>query len=153
MKFAQTAVAIMLLFSPALIAGGRKAPPNMQAFNVTCPAKALLPKLDFQYHRCHIGDEESCAQFVSLFRHAIPEYDCQRSFDQDYIVPALWLADAATEDYIRLLSHLRSPAARELFASEEFRSVLDGALAEEFGPLSRRAAKRLATSKSHRPPN
>lgn len=78
--------------------------------------------------------------FVSLLRKVLPEYDCQRPFDRGYIVPALWLADAAAEDYVRLLSRLDFPEARHLFASKEFREALDGALAEEFGPLSRRAA-------------
>lgn len=123
--------------------GGHKAPDDLREFNVTCPAKELLPKLDLAYHRCNNGRQESCESFVSLFRQALPEYDCQRRFDKNYVVPALWLADAADEDYIRLLSRLKLPHAQQLFASPEFREVLDGALAEEYGPLSRKAEKKL----------
>jgi hypothetical protein len=122
---------------------GHKAPNGLHEFNVTCPAKVLLPKLDLAYHRCNNGRQESCDLFVTLFREALPEYDCHRDFDKDYVVPALWLADAADEDYIRLLSRLKLPHAQQLFASPEFREVLDGALAEEYGPLSRKAEKRL----------
>lgn len=134
-----------LLIGPTPIwAAGRKAPDGMRVFNVTCPAKEILPKLDLAYHRCHNGRQDSCAEFVALFTKVLPEYDCQRSFDRGYIVPALWLADAADEDYIRLLSRLTLPEAKKLFASETFRDVLDGALAEEFGPLSRQIERQLA---------
>src|ERR1700737_3509705 len=77
-----------------------------RAFNVICPAKELLPKLDLAYHRCNNGQESACKSFVTLLREALPEYDCQREFDRDAPVPALCLADAAEEDYIRLLSRL-----------------------------------------------
>jgi hypothetical protein len=137
---------ILVLSAPLALAGGHKAPPGTK-FNIVCPAKVLLPKLDLAYHQCNNGNEKSCKTFVALFRQALPEYDCQRDFDKDYLVPALWLADAADEDYIRLLSKLELPEARLLFASPEFREVLDGALAEEYEPLSLRAEKQLKAHK------
>lgn len=123
--------------------GGHTAPNGLREFNVTCPANELLPKLDLAYHRCNNGRQESCESFVTFFRQALPEYDCQRDFDKDYVVSVLWLADAADEDYTRLLSRLKLPHAQQLFASPEFRDVLGGALAEEYGPLSRKAEKGL----------
>jgi hypothetical protein len=139
----------MVLATP-VHGAGHKASPGTREFNITCPARDLLPKLDLAYHRCNNGHSESCGPFVSLFRQALPEYDCHREFDQDYVVPVLWLADAAEEDYIRLLSRLQLPAARQLFASPEFREVLDGSLAEEYGPLSRKADKKLKDTANHR---
>jgi hypothetical protein len=128
-------------------AAGHKAPAGQREFNVRCPAKDLLPKLDLAYHRCNNGHRDSCESFVTLFRQALPEYDCQRTFDQGYVVSALWLADAASEDYIRLLSRLKFPAAVRLFGSPEFREILDGDLAERYGPLSWKAARRLNATK------
>jgi hypothetical protein len=139
-------VALVNVAAPAQ-AGGHKAPAGQREFNVTCPAKELLPKLDLAYHRCNNARRDSCESFVTLFRQALPEYDCQRDFDQNYVVPAVWLADAANEDYIRLLSRLKLPSAMRLFASPEFREVLDGDLAEEYGPLSRKAEKRLKATR------
>jgi hypothetical protein len=116
--FAAAALACVAVRSDA---AGRKAPAGQREFNVRCPAKELLPKLDLAYHRCNNGRRDSCESFVTLFRQALPEYDCQRSFDRGYVVPVVWLADAASEDYIRLLSRLKLPAAVRLFASREFR--------------------------------
>jgi hypothetical protein len=56
----------------------------------------------------------------------------------------VWLAnDAALEDYVKLLSEMDDPAARRLFGSEAFREILDGALAEDYGDLSRRVEAEL----------
>jgi len=52
----------------------------------------------------------------------------------------LWLADdAALQDYVYLLSRLNTPAARALFGSAEFRTILGGPLAEEYLRPSLRA--------------
>jgi hypothetical protein len=48
---------------------------------------------------------------------------------------------AALEDYVHLLSHLNIPTAKHLFANSEFRAILDGALAEEYVPLSLKAER------------
>ncbi len=136
-----------MLGASVVYAGGHKAPADMHTFNVTCPAKELLPRIDFTYHRCNNGDEKSCESFVVFMRKALPEYDCQRSFDGDYVVPALWLSDAATEDYVRLLSNLKFIEARKLFGSAEFRAVLDGALAEEYEARSIAEEEKLRGAK------
>jgi hypothetical protein len=79
---------------------------------------------------------------VKVFQQLVPKFDCQRSFD-DAPVPALWLADdAALEDYVHLLSRLKTPPAKALFGSAAFRAVLDGALAEEYGPLSHKSEQK-----------
>jgi hypothetical protein len=133
-------------------------------FNVTCPASALLPSLDTAYHECNHGwTNRGCERFVQNFQKLLPRYDCQRPFDatptQNYTVPAVWLAgDAAVEDYVDLLWRLASSKdkrfegkpfskatfdARKLFASQEFRDVLDGAVAEEYLPRSRKIEREL----------
>ena len=115
-----------------------------------CPAARLLPEFDATYHECGRGVENgSCKRFVAIFRELLPKYDCRRQFDTEP-VPAAWIVDsAALEDYVRLLSELRTPDARALFGSKEFREILDGALAEDYGDKSREVEKSLA-SKSPR---
>jgi hypothetical protein len=117
--------------------------PALAGINVECPAPVLLPQLDANYHECNHGFRNgSCERFVKVFQQLLPRFDCQRFFD-DAPVPALWLADdAAMEDYVHLLSRLNTPAAKALFGSAAFRAVLDGALAEEFGPLSRKTERK-----------
>jgi hypothetical protein len=89
----------------------------------------------------------SCSTFVELFRELVPKYDCKRSFDRDP-VPAIWLAEGgALEHYVHLLFRLAvrvekmfqarwfdeaTLQAKTLFGSNDFRSVLDGHLAEEY---------------------
>ena len=116
--------------------------PAWAGVNLECPATVLVPQLDASYHQCsHKFENGSCEKFVRVFRQLIPRFDCQRTYDTSP-VPALWLADsAAVEDYVHLLSHLHIPTARALFASSEFRAVLDGALAEEYVPLSLKAER------------
>ena len=139
-------IALLSLLSANLLAS--EAPSNMTQFNVKCPAPLLLPKLDAAYHECgHELAGKNCDTFVSLFKQLLPEYDCQRSFDhsaeKDYIVPAVWLAGAAHEDYVHLLSTLKQHNARCLFGSAKFRATLDGALAEDYSDASKRVEHRL----------
>jgi len=142
-------VVLLSLLSATLIA--REAPRDMKQFNVSCPAHELLPKLDAAYHECgHEHQGKSCDNFVSLFSQLLPEYDCQRRFDhsasKDYVVPAVWLAGAAHEDYVHLLSSLKQHNARCLFGSAKFRVTLDGALAEQFSAKSRLMERGLGES-------
>lgn len=111
-----------------------------------CPADALLPKIRTAHDKCHEDySSSSCREFVTLFRELLPRYDCQREFDhapgQEYFVPAIWLAgDFWMDRYMELLSKLPSREARALFASDLFRSALDGDLAESYEALSEKAA-------------
>jgi hypothetical protein len=116
--------------------------PAWTGVNLECPAAALVPQLDANYHECGQGFKNgSCEKFVGVFKQLLPRFDCQRSFDTSP-VPALWLANsAAVEDYVHLLSHLNIPTAKHLFASSEFRAILDGTLAEEYVPLSLKAER------------
>jgi hypothetical protein len=157
-----TIVILLVTVSTPLIAS--EAPPDMQRFNVTCPASKLLPVLDQTYHECSNGFVNgSCERFVETFRQLLPEYDCQRSFDatptKKYIVPAIWLAgDGALDDYVRLLWRMSSSKdkmfssrwfqeasaeAKKLFGSNEFRNILDGALAELYLPRSEEVERKL----------
>lgn len=129
-------------------AAARKAPPDMTRFNETCPAAKLLPVLEADYLACSKKEQTACDGFVSGFRELLPEYDCQRPFDagppDHYIVPAIWKAgDEALAKYVELLASLKTKKARELFASPEFRAILDGHLAETYMERSRAAQKRL----------
>lgn len=154
----------ILFLSFAGSAFASEAPKEMNQFNLTCPALKLLPVLDAAYHECNKGFVNgSCERFVETFKQLTPEYDCQRSFDaaaeKNYIVPAIWLAGSgALEDYIALLAKMTSRKdkifsdkwfrkastdARKLFGSKAFQNVLDGHMAEEYGPLSKRLEKEI----------
>ncbi len=153
------AISLIVIFAvcfPVLASG---APPDRQEFNVTCPESKLLPVLDTAYHECNNGYANgSCERFVENFRLLMPKYDCQRSFDTSP-VPAIWLAGpGALEDYVRLLWRMASSKdkmfthtllqraaaeGKKLFGCEEFRHVLDGALAEEYLPRSKKVEREL----------
>jgi hypothetical protein len=134
-----------------------------ETLNVSCPFNSTFREFDLAYHSCsngHVKKNGSCSTFVQLFHKLIPKYDCARSFDTGP-VPAVWLAEGgAVEDYVRLMYRLAirdepynrnwfdEPAAeaKKLFGSAEFRTVLDGALAEDFLGLSEKVG---AESKSN----
>jgi len=133
---------ICLLFPLSLNALGYEATSDMNKFNVTCPAKELCPKFERQYQSCKDNPHsEACLNYIAIFKKLVPRYDCQRPFDhtptKDYIVPAFWLCDEEKSwDYIELLSRLDIQEAQEFFASSDFRSILDGELAEGFYDMS-----------------
>jgi uncharacterized cupin superfamily protein len=93
----------------------------------------------------------------------MPVYDCQRSFDDTHTVPALWLAgDRAQEGYVRLLWRLASQKekmikdqlfrksvseAKAIFASKEFRDILNGETGEDYDILSKSMEQELAKSR------
>jgi hypothetical protein len=113
---------------------------QVQASGV-CPAPTVLPILERAYQSC-ASSRRQCTLFVEAFREVIPRYDCKRDFDTAP-VPAIWLAgDRQFEKYVALVARLRTPGARKLFASPEFRSVLDGDVAEQYGNRSRAAERR-----------
>jgi len=101
-------------------------------------------------------DTEVCIKFVEIMKQLSPTYDCSRSFDRGYIVPAIWLCgenrrdDGAsyTESYYELLSKLKLKEAREYFSSPLFRSVLDGHMAEEYYKKSETLEKQSKKKKS-----
>ena len=171
----QKSIVFFLIFVISSPLMAEEAPVDMQAFNVTCPAAKLIPVLDTAYHECNNGYVKkgaSCEKFVAVFKQLLPEYDCQRPFDtsptQKYIVPAIWLAgDGADEDYIRLLWRMaskkgkmyrnqwfRKPVyeAKILFASKEFRHILDGAIAEEYVSRSKKMERELRKAASQDAP-
>lgn len=145
-----------------------EAPPSMTVFNKACPSVKLAPVIDHAYHECANGYMNgSCETFIRTFRELIPTYDCQRPFDstptKQYIVPAIWLSGTAElEDYVKLLARMADPKdwlfskpdlskvtaqGVALFGSKEFRSVLDGDLAEEYLERSEAVGKKTS------PPN
>lgn len=165
MKFITRIMAVTVLYASSAFTVAAEAPPDMKTFNQTCPAKKLAPVIDHAYHECSNGYMNgSCEIFISTFQQLIPIYDCQRAFDstptKQYIVPAIWLSGSAElEDYVKLLARMADPkdwlfskpdmtniAAKGsmLFGSKEFRSVLDGALAEEYFEQSEKVEKRNA---------
>jgi hypothetical protein len=136
-------------------ASGNKAISAPGQFNVECPARRLCPDLDKYYQTCaRTHASEACDSFVKIFRQLVPKYDCQRSFDhtptKDYTVPAVWVCGEVLaargerpifEESIKLLQELRSYDARSFFGSAEFRSILDGELAETYPGTSLQAEK------------
>jgi hypothetical protein len=126
----------------------KDASPEIKVFNLVCPAPRLLPKLEASYLSCTAGTSASCDEFVAIFRKLLPEYDCQRPYDSTptarYVVPAIWLAgDPVLDRYLALLAQLKSKAARQLFASPEFRAVLDGDFAEMYRERSQSVEREL----------
>jgi hypothetical protein len=138
-----------------IAADGNKAVSAPGQFNVECPAKRLCPDLEKYYQACsRTHASEACDSFVKIFRQLVPKYDCQRSFDhtptKDYTVPAVWVCKEILAargerpvfvESIKLLQTLKINDARSFFASADFRSVLDGELAEEYSESSFRAEK------------
>ena len=132
------------------------APSGMKEFNKICPAQKLCPDLEKYYQACKKKpNSEVCNKFIDTMKQLSPVYDCQRSFDKQYIVPAIWLCGenrretgaSYTETYYELLSKLKLKEAKEYFASPLFRNVLDGHMAEEYYDKSERLEKQLNKTK------
>lgn len=125
---------------------------NANSENSSCPYPEIYIEIDQAYHECvngYVKNNASCDLFLDKINLLFPRHDCKRSFDTAP-VPAIWLFGAASDDYCRLLYHLAigkkgkfdshwysnaSEKAKKIFLSEEFKSVLDGAIAEEYFPL------------------
>lgn len=156
---------LILFIASPLLSEAIEASKDMKEFNVKCPVKQLREEFDNYYHECNVGyikKDGGCPKFLELFWKFLPEYDCQRPFDKtattNYVVPALWLLGAAHEDYIKLLWTISSnkgnkysnsldgnivEKAQELFASKQFRNVLDGETAEEYLERSEKLEAKL----------
>jgi hypothetical protein len=129
---------------------------GLQIFSVSakektksCPASTLCLKIHDQYKRAKAGDTKARDNFVELLETAFPKYDCKRSYDRNP-VPAVWLCEEVpgivstdVENWFFSLSRTPTRKARELYASNRFRAVLDGALAELFFDDSLKAEKEL----------
>ena len=121
----------------------------LKAANEKCPSKILCPEYKENLSKCEKNRKsKNCDDFIEIFKKLSSKYDCQRSFDKNP-VPAIWLCDEATDGYpkphekgIVLLAKLKTKNARKFFSSDEFRSTLDGELAEEYLDLSYKAAGR-----------
>lgn len=138
---------------------GATAPDSMREFNVNCPFASNQSHLEASSRKCGDSDPDACREFVRTFRLLTVISDCQRPFDAsphgNHIVPAIWLAgDENLDRYIALLRELhlsgRFPEATTLFASKEFRGVLDGYFAEVYLEESLDLERRLLGAK---PPN
>ena len=118
-----------------LAAEAKLAPPDMKVFNKTCPTPKLCDVIYENLQACERGNKKQCSQFVDNYRLAIPAYDCQRKFDsspkENDIVPAIWLCETH-EYFLKSLFKMKSKKAKRLFHSQELRTTLDGALAEEY---------------------
>ncbi len=84
--------------------------------------------------------EKDCKNFVLFFEKLAVITDCTRSFDKKHIVPSIWLCDqdSVEASYPKLaersantLSQLKFSFAQKFYRSKEFRSILDGELAEQ----------------------
>jgi len=107
-----------------------------------CPARQLCPALATSMHQCSANHgSRSCNTFVDTVDRLTAVHQCRRRNDFD-AVPAIWVCDEVTppsvagitvlEDAMHLLKRLRSAKARKFYRSDQFRGVLDGALAEEY---------------------
>ena len=105
-----------------------------------CDDHALCAGFRESEVKCREGKKkDDCEKFVSLYKQLAVKKDCQRQFDKAP-VPSVWLCDEDSEEktYPKIfersattLSNLKYPFAQQFYASEAFRSVLDGAVAEE----------------------
>lgn len=138
MKFYRPAAIILLFAVNASAADSVKA----------CPADQLCPKFKATIERCSKNRKsKSCDDFVNHYKKLASTYDCKRPFDTEP-VPAVWLCDDGStpgphERGAALLSKLRTKTAMAFFASEKFRSTLDGDIAEQFMEKSKKLSKRL----------
>lgn len=90
--------------------------------------------------KCRTGqNEKDCREFVGLFEKLAVKNDCRRKFDKEP-VPSVWICDEDVEETTfpklfersaKTLSKLKYPFARKFYGSKEFRSTLDGAVAED----------------------
>ncbi len=133
---------LVFIVSNHTLAFSGEAPKDMTRFNITCPSEELCPLLDQSSESCkNTNKTEVCSIYIQIFRKLVQNYDCHRSFDntpnKKYIVPAYWLCDPTKAwAQIEFLSKLKMYEAQEFFASSEFRSILDGELAEGFMEMS-----------------
>jgi hypothetical protein len=94
-------------------------------------------------------EDRSLRRVRRRLRELAPRYDCKRSFDTAP-VPAVWVCDEMSrglyptpmEKAAETLSKLKSKKGRRFFASPEFRSTLDGDIAEQYLSKSEAAAKK-----------
>jgi hypothetical protein len=116
----------------AVRASAGKIPEGMTRFNERCPAPKECAAFEKASETCRASRaEKACAPFIDKMAVLSADYDCQRSFDKEYIVPALWLCAEFTRlQAISLLSQLEFPRARRYYAGGDFRRVLDGETAE-----------------------
>ncbi len=119
--------------------------------NKQCPAESLCPVLEQAYQDCKSGKSKSrCSKFVGTIRKLSPRYDCQRDFDTRP-VPAIWVCgethrengDSVKDEYLEFLSKLKNPEAQAYFASELFRSTLDGHISELYYERSKKQQREL----------
>jgi hypothetical protein len=114
-----------------------------------CPAEVLCPKFRKLTESCAKKKAGACDAFVDAYAKLASRYDCKRSFDTEP-VPAAWLCDEMSkglyptlmERAAETLSKLKTKKGRSFFASPEFRSTLDGDIAEQYLTKSEAAAKK-----------
>jgi hypothetical protein len=137
---------LTLIFLIGAFSEAKIAPKEMTEFNKKCPAPKLCETIYENLQSCDKGNKHQCSQFVDNFQKALPEYDCQRSFDstvkEKYIVPAIWLCETH-EYFLNELSKMKTKKAKQLYGSKELRTTLDGHLAEEHLEKSKKVEKKL----------
>jgi hypothetical protein len=117
-----------------------------------CGDHALCTTLRDSQKKCdETKSEADCSVFVQTFKQLAHKTDCKRSFDTSP-VPSVWICDEDKEEtsYPKLfersagtLSDLKFRRAQEFYASEEFRSTLDGAVAEIHDEASMKLSAKL----------
>ena len=119
--------------------------------NKQCPAEGLCPTLEQAYQDCKSGKSKNqCSEFVETMRKLSPRYDCQRDFDTRP-VPAIWVCGekrrenggSVIDEYLEFLSKFKNSEAQRYFASELFRSTLDGHISELYYEKSKKRQSEL----------
>lgn len=144
-------LAMLLVFSLALPVSADQGTGGTLGPNKQCPAESLCPVLEQAYQDCMSGKSKSqCSKFVGAMRKLSLRYDCQRDFDTRP-VPAIWVCgethrengDSVNDEYLEFLSKLKNPEAQAYFASELFRSTLDGHISELYYERSKKQQREL----------
>ena len=140
--------------------GRLKAPAEMKRFNQKCPSAKICPRLMHNTRVCEQArTEQACHDFIQTFWQSLLEYDCQppvkTTGDSQKLVAVLWTCDQNMGDgqpiyfhAFNLLANLNFKGARQLFASPQFRRILEGQYINYYHQASLRLAREIYSQRS-----
>ena len=111
-----------------------------------CPLRDLGPRIAAAYDAYLKNPEDSgrAHEFVKLMTEGMQKYDCPCELGKQAAYPAIWLwGDLDIAKWYEVLAGMKDEEAQKLFASDLFRSTLDGGIAEEYWDKSLAVEKDL----------
>src|SRR5205814_87226 len=100
-----------------------------------CPTPKLCSDIYNSKEACEKKNKKQCDAFLEALKESFKQDQCKKG-------PTLWLC-AGFDEYLDYLSKMKSKKAQYIYASPEFRMVLDGAVAETHLKKSKALAKKL----------